>query len=144
MPIGIIVWLVLIFIIVLGTCPGFLTMFFCSIAIVVSAYFLLRWIGPYILRAIGAVFRAICTVIGVIIYGLFWCVGLGRLFDNSNSNTNTNTNTNTSTNTKKEKRLTPSEAYAKAEREKAIDEWEQKWGRPHPTRINKPLINKKR
>ncbi|MBD5284940.1 MAG: hypothetical protein HDS29_01525 [Bacteroides sp.] len=133
MPIGIIVWLVLIFIIVLGTVPNFLTMLFCSSAIVISAYFLLRWIGPYILRTIG-------MVIGVIIYGLFWCVGLGRLFDNSN----TDTNTDASTNTNREKRLTPSEAYAKAEREKAIDEWEQKWGRPHPTRINKPLINKKR
>ena len=101
MPIGIIVWLVLIFIIVLGTVPNFLTMLFCSSAIVISAYFLLRWIGRKL-------FRFLASKINGESVAFF------------------------------------AEADIEAEREKAIDEWEQKWGRPHPTRINKPLIHKKR
>ena len=94
MPIGIIVLLVLIFIIVLGTVPNFLTMLFCSSAIVISAYFLLRWIGRKLLRFLASKINE----------------GSGTIFDDSD---------------------------IEAEREKAIDEWEQKWGRPHPTRINK-------
>ncbi len=36
-----------------------------------------------------------------------------------------------------EKRANKRTEDASTEREKAIDEWEKKWGRRHPTRINK-------
>ena len=81
MPIGIIIWLILIFIIAVCSCPGFLTVLavilgiFCIGGIIVS--FLGRSIGKRIEKDTGI------------------------------------------------------------DRERAIDEWEKKWGRPHPTRVRR-------
>ncbi len=90
MPLGLIVWLILIFIIACGACPGFITY--------------------------------IVTLLSVFLAG---CL-LGLLLDYF-----------------RDRDKTPGEphsrphAYTKSEREKIIDQWEQKWGRTHPSRINK-------
>ena len=79
--IGIIVWLLLIFIIAVCACPGFLT--------------------------------ALATIFGICAFGIFVLWLLARITDKS-----------------AKRRV----EEARKEREKAIDEWERKWGRRHPSR----------
>ena len=80
MPLALIIWLVLIFIIAVCTCPGFLT--------------------------------ALFTIFSITIMGIFVLWFLAKLTDKQVGKRN-------------------------IEREKAIDEWEKKWKRKHPTRISK-------
>ena len=79
--IGIIVWLLLIFIIAVCACPGFLA-------------------------ALGVIF-------GICAFGIFVLWLLAGITDKS------------------AKRRAEE---AREEREKAVDEWERKWGRHHPSR----------
>lgn len=115
MPIGIIVWLILIFIIVLCECPGFLTMFFVSALIVVVGGYLLYWIGRKLLYLLGG--------------SLAYIVNLFKpgFLDNEDDSEAA---------TKHKSPIWLNES-TKNEREKAIDEWEKKWRRKHPTRMNK-------
>lgn len=83
MPLAIIIWLVLIFIIAVCACPGFVP--------------------------------ALFTIFGICALGILVVWLLADLTD------------------KRNKKRTEE---ARIEREKAIDEWEKKWGRRHPTRIN--------
>ena len=80
MPLGIIIWSVLIFIIAVCACPGFLT--------------------------------ALVVIFGICALGILVLCLLAKLTDKRTEESN-------------------------AEREKAIDEWERKWGRKYPTRISK-------
>lgn len=117
-----IVWFWIIFILVIATLaiPGFWTGFFLSCVIVIAAYCLIRWIGPYLLRVIGYVF-----------VGLLYCLGLGRLFKESeNSVQKSETDVQ-----RVIPPTTPFDEGVRLEREKAIDEWEKKWKRKHPTRL---------
>lgn len=75
--IGIIVWLVLIFIIAVCASPGFLT--------------------------------ALAVIFGIFVLGIFILWLLAKLTGKQDDDT-------------------------RKDREKAIDEWEKKWGRKHPTR----------
>ena len=75
--IGIIIWLLLIFIIAVCACPGFLV--------------------------------ALATIFGICAFGIFVLWLLAKLSDKRAEEVHT-------------------------EREKAIDEWERKWGRRHPSR----------
>lgn len=79
--IGIIIWLLLIFIIAVCACPGFLV--------------------------------ALATIFGICTLGIFVLWLLAKLTD---------------------KRANRRAEEAHTEREKAIDEWERKWGRRHPSR----------
>ena len=79
--IGIIIWLLLIFIIAVCACPGFLT--------------------------------ALATIFGICALGILILWLLAKLTEKS-----------------AEKKA----EEARTEREKAIDEWERKWGRKHFTR----------
>ena len=79
--IGIIVWLLLIFIIALCACPGFLV--------------------------------ALAVIFGICAFGILILWLLAKLTDKS---------------------VKKRAEEAHEEREKAINEWEKKWGRKHPTR----------
>lgn len=113
MPIGIIVWLVLIAIIVILSCPGFLTAFFVSVLVVVVGGYLLYWIGKGLLYLIGGLLAFIINIFKP-----------GFLDKEETEEVPVNTNVKTWSN-----------IVGKSDREKAIVEWERKWGRKHPSRM---------